>query len=88
MNLIKNIIDTHTAFGVLGQDCFVALAMLILRSRRTGKRLSSYLHLTTTLSLAILGNSRGIPATPEAAQDVMKILRKPMRSAPEAAVRD
>ena len=54
MNLIQNIIDTHTVFGVLGQVCFVALAMLILRCRRTGRRFSSYLCLTTALP-AILG---------------------------------
>ena len=54
MKLIQDIIDTHTVAGVLGQLCFVALAMLIARCWRTGRRISTLLCLSTPLP-AILG---------------------------------
>lgn len=83
MNLIENIIDMHTVFGVLGQACFVALAMLILRSRRVRKRLSSSLYLTTTLP-AILGTVAAYLQLQEARS--MMDTAQANALAPEAAV--
>jgi hypothetical protein len=84
MNLIQNIIDTHTVFGVLGQVCFVALAMLILRFRRTGRRFSSYLCFATTLP-AILGTVAAYLQLLEA-RNVMNAAQV-NTFAPDAAVR-
>ncbi len=54
MNSIQNLIDTHTALGILGQVYFVALAMLLLQFRRTGRSFTFPLYLATMLP-AILG---------------------------------
>jgi hypothetical protein len=84
MNLIQNIIYTHTVFGVLGQLCFVALALLILRCGRTGRRLSAYVCFLTSLP-AVLGAAAAYVRLQEA-RSVMKIA-EPNMFDPEVTVR-
>ena len=84
MKLIQEIIDTHTLPGVLGQLCFVALAMLIARCWRTGRRIPAPLCLATTLP-AILGTVAAYLQLQQAR--IVMMVVEPDPFIPEAAAR-